>query len=66
MRAIARFLRKLADLFDPRIAPSEHNAITVMIRADTEQFEQSMNDAKRHIEEVDRLIQNLEKRYTTE
>lgn len=53
MKGIAKYLRKLADFLDPRVGPVE--GVTIKIMADTEQFERSMETAKRHLKEFDAL-----------
>lgn len=42
MKKIARFLRKLADLFDPRVNPSDELMIRVSV--DTEQALKDINE----------------------
>ena len=50
MRRVARFLRKLADLIDPRVGPSE--VLTVRIDCDASAFKAAVEGS---IEQVERL-----------
>lgn len=57
-KRIAFHLRKLADLFDEKIEPSNGSALTVSINADTSQFMESMAAVEATIE---RLLPQMEK-----
>lgn len=57
MKRIAYFLRKLADLFDPKVKPTpDRSQLTIEVGCDTSDFMKGMDAVEKRLKEIQPML----------